>query len=177
MGGASLKNQRDFPEVGHECSEFDGLSPVVCCSARGGGGGNLSQSYKIAHELDRVVRRIEARMHQRMPSLDTRGIGPLGGLVLLHIAEMQPCSMQRLCEQVGRDPSQMTRVVRNLENKGVVSRTADPDDRRVSMLSLSLDGTEFVSVIKTTLSDVVDGIVAPLTDAERDLFLRLLLRV
>ena len=137
----------------------------------------MAESYRIAHELDRVARTIDAQMHKRMPRVDTHRVGPLGGLVLLHLSDLQPCSVQKLCAQVGRDPSQMTRVLRGLESKGFVLRGTNEGDRRISILELSPSGEQFVERIRETLSEIVDGIVEPLSELERRLFLELLVRL
>ncbi|MEO1681078.1 MAG: MarR family transcriptional regulator [Pseudomonadota bacterium] len=134
----------------------------------------MSQSYRIAHALDRVVRRIDAQMHGRMREVDTARIGQLGGLALLHLDEMQPCSIHALCDRMGRDNSQMTRVIRGLETKGVVARSGDPSDGRVSLLHLTPMGKSFIEEMKTQLSEVVNEATSTLTGCEREVLLRLL---
>ncbi|MEM6383353.1 MAG: MarR family transcriptional regulator [Pseudomonadota bacterium] len=134
----------------------------------------MVDSERIARELDRVVRKIDAQMHRRMPAVDCGRIGPMGGLLLMQLQAIQPCPIQTLATAMGRDNSQLTRLIRDLESKGLLTREPSPSDGRATILSLTAEGTEFLKAAKSTLASVVDEVVAPLSQEERQTFVSLL---
>ncbi|MEO0380002.1 MAG: MarR family transcriptional regulator [Pseudomonadota bacterium] len=134
----------------------------------------MADSYEIAKNMDRLMRRIDAASHKRASALDTDKIGQLGGLVLLAIAELHPVTMQDLVRHVGRDKSQMTRLVQMMESRGVIARTPSPTDGRVTLLHPTEKGCAFVATIRALMSDVMDEVLAPLTAKDRATFDRIL---
>ncbi|MEM9432282.1 MAG: MarR family transcriptional regulator [Pseudomonadota bacterium] len=134
----------------------------------------MSQNQSLAHELDRVMRKIDAQMHKSMPSVDTGRIGPMGVLLLMQLEGLQPCNIQVLATAMGRDNSQLTRLTRDLEAKGVLKREASADDRRATLLSLTDDGHRFLSEAKSVLSAVVGEVATGLTGKEVDTLIELL---
>ncbi|MEM6728564.1 MAG: MarR family transcriptional regulator [Pseudomonadota bacterium] len=120
------------------------------------------------------MRKIDARMHKRMPAVDRGRIGPMGGLLLMQLEELEPCSMQELAAAIGRDNSQLTRLIRGLEDKGVLARGECAQDGRVTVLTLTDYGRAFIAKAKGELTAVVDEVVAPLSAEDRDTLLRVL---
>ncbi|MEM0947259.1 MAG: MarR family transcriptional regulator [Pseudomonadota bacterium] len=128
----------------------------------------MSRSYRIAHALDRVVRQVDAQMHRRMQVLNADRIGRLGGLTMLYLKDGQPTSIQTLSARMGRDNSQMTRIIRGLETKGVITRRTDEDDLRVVLIELTDSGEDFLGLVREIMSQTVDEVTEPLTEPERD---------
>ncbi|MEM9128387.1 MAG: MarR family transcriptional regulator [Pseudomonadota bacterium] len=134
----------------------------------------MTQSRQMAHELDRVVRKIDAQMHKQLPQKDSRRIGPMGVLLLMQLETLQPCPIQALANLLGRDNSQLTRLIRDLEQKGVLERKPHEKDKRVSLLQLTESGQEFLEDAKGTLTVIVDQVIDPLTASERTTLLNIL---
>lgn len=68
---------------------------------------------------------------------------------LLYLIRTQPeCAANRLVAVTGRDKAQITRVVKELEAMGLVSRTPHPSDKRSQILTLSEQGRQLMR--KTT---------------------------
>ncbi|MEL6266673.1 MAG: MarR family transcriptional regulator [Pseudomonadota bacterium] len=122
----------------------------------------------IATQVDRFVRRLNAAVHARAEAVDAERVGPLGGMALLTLAEIEPAPIGRLTAEMGRDKSQMTRLVGLLEAKGMLARTPSPDDGRVSLLSLTARGQAQVAAFRNAVAAAVDEILAPLGAGERD---------
>lgn len=123
-------------------------------------------SYKLARALDRVVRRLNASMFRVLPLIDTHRIGPFGGMVIAAIWDLQPCTIQTICTDLGRDNSQMTRLLRKLENKGLIVRHPDPEDGRAQLISLTLLGEEIVKRMHAAIADAVADLSPDLTAAQ-----------
>jgi DNA-binding MarR family transcriptional regulator len=137
----------------------------------------MSVSQNLAHELDRVARMIDAKMHKMMPKVDHAKIGPMGSLLLMQLETMQPCSIQSLATAMGRDNSQLTRLLRDLESKGVVIRYPSPTDGRITLLELTDRGAAFLADAKAVLTEAVDDIVGPLEEPEKAILLSLLRKI
>ncbi|MEM1288126.1 MAG: MarR family transcriptional regulator [Pseudomonadota bacterium] len=91
----------------------------------------------------------------------------MGGLLLMQLETMQPCSIQAIATAMGRDNSQLTRLIRNLEKVGVLRREQSLFDGREAVLSITESGAAFLTEAKTALIDVVGKILEPLDDCER----------
>ena len=120
------------------------------------------------------MRRIEAGVHVRAKLVDVDRVGPLGGMALLTLQEMEPVAIQKLVVELRRDKSQMTRIIQMLEAKGHVERQPCPKDGRVSILKLTQKGTAFVGELNLIMSEVIEEVLVPLEPAEREMFTSML---
>ncbi|MEM9350954.1 MAG: MarR family transcriptional regulator [Pseudomonadota bacterium] len=137
----------------------------------------MTDSPRIAHELDRVMRKIDAQMHKRMPSVDTGRVGPMASLLLMELEDSAPCSIQALANAMGRDNSQLTRLIRDLEGKGLLTRNRSPKDGRETILNLTPEGEAFLQSAKDMLTEVVDEVLGDLGAQDRQVLLSLLSRM
>jgi len=87
----------------------------------------LGQLYRSAHP------RIGARLAQVNESLRTY-------YVLATLAEYGVLSQQQVCDRIEMDRSDMVRLIGDLEGRGHVIRTRDPEDRRRYHLILTPGG-------------------------------------
>ena len=62
--------------------------------------------------------------------------------VLLHLG---PMPQARLCDKLLVSGSNLTTVIDNLEDRGLVRREADPEDRRTWLVQLSARGRELIT--------------------------------
>ncbi|MEM8570580.1 MAG: MarR family transcriptional regulator [Pseudomonadota bacterium] len=131
----------------------------------------------LVHRLDRIMRRIDAEMHRRGPAIDTDRVGPLGSVILTRLQRMAPTPVQKLAESMGRDPSQMTRSLKDLEAKGLIVRADLPNDKRVCLLDLTEKGQAHVHKLDAVMTGVVEEILEPLSVCEKELLERLISRL
>lgn len=136
-----------------------------------------SDSYRLAQALDRVVRRLSGTLVQIMPERDVYKLGPFGGMVLMAVADHQPCPIGTLSERLGRDHSQMTRVMRKLHSMDLVRSAPDEIDRRVTIISLTDEGEAHVVRLRVAMSEAADGLAAQLTKGDRKMLVTLLERL
>ncbi|MDJ0641486.1 MAG: MarR family transcriptional regulator [Erythrobacter sp.] len=129
---------------------------------------------EFAFQVDRFMRRLNARVHAQAPEFDREKVGPIGGMILMTLAEVQPAPMQRIATMMGRDKAQLSRMFSSLERKGLVERAANTTDQRSSLLSLTPKGGELVDAIKHAVGGAVGDLLAPLDPQERSEMLRLL---
>ena len=114
----------------------------------------MKKDAELAHLLDRLMRRIQAGLHADAVAVDVDRIGPLGGMLLLSLQEIEPAPIQKLVALMGRDKSQMTRLIQMLEGRGYLQRQPSPSDGRVSLLRLTPKGSAFVGEISNLMPEV-----------------------
>lgn len=129
---------------------------------------------ELAFQVDRFMRRLNARVHAKAPVFDKERVGPIGGMVLMTIAEVQPATMQQIAAMMGRDKAQMSRTIAMLERRKLVIRTANAADQRSTLLNLTQDGEDFVVSIKHVVGGVLSELLEPLSESERAEMRRLL---
>jgi len=101
----------------------------------------------------------------------------MGGLLLLQLESIEPCSIQALASAMGRDNSQLTRLIRSLESKRLLSRSPSATDGRETIVSLTAEGRDFLRYAKDMLTEVVDRVLIDLSEKERAVLLSLLSRM
>ena len=97
-------------------------------------------------------------------------------VVLRAVAESEPVRTT-LAEQVGVDPSTMSRHVSILEQAGLVERTADPDDGRAQTLSLTPAGRSVMEKVRAARHDLITDVLDDWDDTDRSRLAALLGRL
>lgn len=135
------------------------------------------QDTDLALLVDRFMRKIHSGLQERAPGFDREAVGPGGGIVLMTLADTGQISLNELTKRVARDKSQMTRMIRSLEAKGLVQREVAPDDGRVSLIYLTPKGSEIVGELMQTVAEVIGEILEPISESERKTLQSLLAQV
>lgn len=131
----------------------------------------------IALTIDRLMRRIHAELHPQAAEFDTHNVGPLGGMLLLTIADSEPIDVQTVTRALGRDKSQISRLIKKTEEQGLIHREKNADDGRSVVLTLTDDGRRQLEKIQAALTSTIEDILKPLDASERDVFRQLLSKV
>lgn len=71
---------------------------------------------------------------------------------------------RRIAEKLGLDPSQIVALVDDLEDRGLISRTVDPDDRRHKRISATTEGRTLCADAQHALGAVQAKILNSLDD-------------
>lgn len=88
-------------------------------------------------------------------------------VVLRAVAESEPVRTTALAEQVGVDPSTMSRHVTVLDQAGYVTRTADPDDGRAQAVALTPAGREVMEKARAARHDLITDALADWDASDR----------
>jgi DNA-binding MarR family transcriptional regulator len=88
-------------------------------------------------------------------------------LVLRAVAESEPVRAVALAEQVGVDPSTMSRHVNMLERAGLIGRVSDPDDGRATSVSLTPTGRSVMERVRAARHDLITNALVEWTDDDR----------
>jgi DNA-binding MarR family transcriptional regulator len=125
---------------------------------------NLDEIYALSATIQRLMR---AHMQQSHGAL---GIGPSEGHLLHFIAEAQPVSSKKLADSMHLTPGAITQLVDSLVQAGYVTRTPSDQDRRVSVVTLTPDGSHTITEMRRSKEELFTRIVDGLSDEELAMF-------
>ncbi|WP_105566219.1 MarR family winged helix-turn-helix transcriptional regulator [Microbacterium halophytorum] len=94
-------------------------------------------------------RRLMSRRAERV----SPGLLPAGYKVLTTIAHQGPLTASAVVEQLMLDKSQLSRIVSDLEQRGLIARTPDPDDRRAQLLEATVEARAKLDAIRDDPSE------------------------
>ncbi|WP_316572609.1 MarR family transcriptional regulator [Neobacillus sp. YIM B06451] len=86
-------------------------------------------------------------------------------------------TIQQICQNVLISSGSMTYVIDKLEKRGLLKRSACPNDRRAIHVSLTDEGFNLMDTIMPNYLDMVDGLFEVLDPEETETFLKLLKKV
>ncbi len=132
-----------------------------------------------APDLDELPGHYIRRLHQIAVALflqetEAHGLTPVQYAALSKVDQVPGVDQRTLARSIGLDTSTTAGVIDRLEARGLMQRSASPDDRRVRLLSLTGDGQALIAAIEPDMLRAQDRILAPLPAAERAEFMRML---
>ncbi|MEL6692789.1 MAG: MarR family winged helix-turn-helix transcriptional regulator [Pseudomonadota bacterium] len=131
----------------------------------------------LALQIDRLMRRFHSDLHPRAQRIDEEKVGPIGGMILFVISESSPISAQEIAQTLGRDKSQVSRVISLLVGKGLVEKSNAATDARSSDLRLTDKGLLQVAAFNGALVESAKTTLAALDQNELRQFSSLLSKI
>ena len=130
----------------------------------------------------RVPAHLARRFHQicvgaLAEAIEPAGITPGEYAVLVAIVDRAGLDQHRLAVALGIDPVSAGQRIDRLEAMGLIDRRVHPGDRRARVLNASRRGAALRRRLKPLALTAQERIMAPLTAAERELFLKFLTRI
>lgn len=137
---------------------------------------------QVPGQLSGLVGFLVPRAHLRVRAL---AAGPLGELevapqhvgILAALAEIEPCSQQRLANELGISGAALIGSFDELERRGLISRQRNPDDRREQLLRLTPEGHTVRAAARGILDKVHEELAANVGVQELDELNELLIKV
>lgn len=130
--------------------------------------------YGLPGHLVRRLHQVSVSLFaQRMEAAET-DLTPVQYAALKAIQSHPGIDQATLAGAIAYDRTTIGGVVDRLEGKGLVRREFSPVDRRVRQLALEPAGEALIERLRPFIQEVQVALLAPLTDAERETFMRLL---
>lgn len=123
------------------------------------------------------MRRFHSDFHPRAQLIDAERVGPIGGMILFVISEQDCITAQRISEMLGRDKSQISRVISSLIRKDLIEKTAGTTDARRTPLRLSEKGALQVAAFNGALVETTKSVLERLNRDEITQFSGLLSKI
>lgn len=98
-------------------------------------------------------------------------------VVLSAVRDLAPVAQADLGRSVQLDPKDLVGILNDLQSAGLVVREPDPNDRRKNAVSLTDEGGRLLKRCEKAAREANDALLAPLSAAERDRFMDLLIRI
>jgi DNA-binding MarR family transcriptional regulator len=98
-------------------------------------------------------------------------------VVLSAVRDLAPVAQADLGRSVALDPKDLVGVLNDLQSAGLVERAPDPRDRRKNAVTLTDEGARVLDRCERLAREANDTLLAPLSPAEREQFMELLIRV
>lgn len=131
---------------------------------------NLEIGYLLA-DNSRQLRRL---FNERMRAL---GVTGQQARLLLSLQKHPGQNQAFHAERLEVEPITLCRMIDRMEKAGLVSREADPNDRRARLLALSSVSKKQLSQIQAEVEDMMGEVLADFTDTERNALHTLVSRV
>jgi DNA-binding MarR family transcriptional regulator len=103
------------------------------------------------------------------------GLSPYHHAILAVLDEGVPDTQATIADSLGYDRGTLVGLLDELEEKGLVERKRDPDDRRRQLVSLTKDGKRALAKVRTLAARLEDEFLAPLDTEQREQLHALLL--
>lgn len=133
--------------------------------------------YVLEDQIGHLLRRAHQRATAIFQEIMTDGLTPQQYAALVKIGDFGTVSQNRLGRAVAMDPATSQGVTQRLLAKKLIHRTADPDDRRRAVLSLTPEGESLVARLIPLGARITEKTLQPIDPEERETLLALLLKL
>jgi len=112
--------------------------------------------------------------HRSRRTAEEFGVTPGQARALRQLAQHGELRLSALSEWLRIAPRSGTEVVDALEERGLVRRSPDPDDRRATLVALTPDGERVAAGLKAAQRAEADAFFGTLSRADREALTRIL---
>jgi DNA-binding MarR family transcriptional regulator len=111
------------------------------------------------------------------PVLAAHDVTMWGYVVLLALDRSSMRTQAALAAAIGADKTRIIRDLDELQQRGLIERRPDPDDRRVRLLAITDAGRTVKNAVQEEIQRGEERWLGDLSAAERRTFLRVLIRL
>ena len=105
---------------------------------------------------------------QTMKAYEQTGLHPYHHGILTVLDERSTETQGAIADALGYDRGQLVGLLDELEERGLVERRRDPNDRRRHIVSLTPDGKQTLRRLRALSGRLEDEFLSPLSDEERN---------
>jgi MarR family transcriptional regulator, lower aerobic nicotinate degradation pathway regulator len=118
-----------------------------------------------------------AMKEQKLAAFEPTGLNPMHYAVLALLDEGARETQATIADALGYDRGYLVGLLDELEDRDLIERRRDPDDRRRHLVKLTTGGKEQLTKLRSVLKRFEKEFLAPLDTQERETLLMLLRRV
>jgi DNA-binding MarR family transcriptional regulator len=118
-----------------------------------------------------------AAKERSLHAYEQTGLHPYHFAILLVLSERSLETQGAIADALGYDRGQLVGLLDELEERGLVERRRDANDRRRHLVSLTPEGKRTLRRLRAISRQTEDDFLAPLSDEERATLHALLLRL
>jgi DNA-binding MarR family transcriptional regulator len=118
-----------------------------------------------------------AAKERSMKAYEQTGLHPYHYAILLVLDEGSRDTQGSIADALGYDRGQLVGLLDELEERKLVERRRDPNDRRRHLVRLTSEGTRMLGRLRALTREIEDEFLAPLSEQERADLHELLLRL
>ena len=109
-----------------------------------------------------------------LPVLEENGLSMWGYSVLLALDRSAIRTQAALAEAIGADKTRIIATLDELQDKGLIERVADPEDRRARLLAITGEGRKVKDATQAAIQRGEERWLSTLSATDRATFLRIL---
>ncbi|MCV2868002.1 MarR family winged helix-turn-helix transcriptional regulator [Defluviimonas sp. WL0002] len=133
-----------------------------------------ARPYHLDDQVGYILRLVSQRHASLFLARFGQDLTPTQFAAMARLDEVGQCSQNELGRRTAMDVATIKGVVDRLRAKGLVEQTADPGDKRRSLLSLSAAGAGMIAALHQMGHAVTEDTLQPLNAQERQDLLALL---
>jgi DNA-binding MarR family transcriptional regulator len=118
-----------------------------------------------------------AAKEKSLAAYEAEGVHPYHVAIMLALDEGKHETQGAIADMLGYDRGQLVGLLDELEEKGLVERRRDPNDRRRHLVQATPEGKRALRRLRTLAQQVENDFLEPLSDDERAELHALLLRL
>jgi len=112
-----------------------------------------------------------------MQAYESEGLHPYHFAILIALEEGSHETQGAIADALGYDRGQLVGLLDELEERGLIERRRDPNDRRRHLVQPTAEGTRTLRKLRALSRQIEDEFLAPLSEDERAQLHALLFRL
>ena len=113
-------------------------------------------------------------MAAELPVLEANGLSMWGYSVLVALDRSAIRTQAALADAIGADKTRIIAILDELQDKGLIERMPDPEDRRARLLAITKDGRRVKEATQAAIQRGEERWLGTLSASDRATFLRVL---
>ena len=118
-----------------------------------------------------------AAKERAMKAYEETGLHPYHHAILILLGEGSRETQGSIADALGYDRGQLVGLLDELEERGLIERRRDPNDRRRHLVRMTTEGKRMLRRLRALASQIEDEFLDPLSTEERATLHALLLRL
>jgi DNA-binding MarR family transcriptional regulator len=136
------------------------------------------ESYQSRRSIGYLLRRAGKLITARIESLFVKeDVSFVQWVILMNLRDGLRLTAAELSQHLCHDSGALTRVIDQMEERGLISRERSTADRRMVTLQLTAEGNKVIATFLPRIIDLYNGLLTDFTPEETEAFISMLTRL